>query len=143
LTDAILRTIARESDHADWQITHAALDLLQQYNWPGNVRELEQSLRRAMILCDNQEISVQHLGLVENGNVRLGAPVTETSLDDLTDANGLLEKSQQSVIRQALANNNWNYTQTAQALGIGRTTLWRKVKKFNLKQDALTTADAL
>ena len=46
---------------------------------------------------------------------------------------GRLDDSQREAIVNALKENNWNYSQTAQELGIGRTTLWRKVKKYNLK----------
>jgi DNA-binding NtrC family response regulator len=49
--------------------------------------------------------------------------------------NGLLHDSQQAVITKALADNNWNFTHTAHELGIGRTTLWRKMKKYNLKRE--------
>jgi DNA-binding NtrC family response regulator len=49
--------------------------------------------------------------------------------------NGLLHDSQQAVIMKALADNNWNFTHTAHELGIGRTTLWRKMKKYNLKRE--------
>jgi two-component system response regulator HydG len=55
----------------------------------------------------------------------------------LTAADSLLEDNQRAVIKKALADNNWNFTQTAQSLGIGRTTLWRKVKKYDLKRDAM------
>ncbi len=48
--------------------------------------------------------------------------------------NGLLRDSQQAIIEKVLADNNWNFTHTASELGIGRTTLWRKMKKYNLKR---------
>ena len=66
-----------------------------------------------------------------------GARMTEAGpRADLSPANGLLDDGQRNIIVKALHDNDWNFTQTAQELGIGRTTLWRKVKKYKLKRDA-------
>jgi len=46
-----------------------------------------------------------------------------------------LENNQKEHIKRALLANSWNYTRTSKQLGIGRTTLWRKVKKFNLRPE--------
>ena len=55
----------------------------------------------------------------------------------LTQDVGLLDEGQRSIIIKALSENDWNFTQTAQELGIGRTTLWRKVKKYNLTRETV------
>jgi transcriptional regulator of acetoin/glycerol metabolism len=47
-----------------------------------------------------------------------------------------LEELERAQIVRSLEGNGWNYSQTAQELGIGRTTLWRKIKKYNLRQGA-------
>ena len=50
-----------------------------------------------------------------------------------------LADNQRELVKQALDENDWNFTQTAHDLGIGRTTLWRKVKKFNLTREPATS----
>jgi two-component system response regulator HydG len=47
----------------------------------------------------------------------------------------LLDNNQRSLIITALNDNDWNYTRTASELGIGRTTLWRKIKKYDLRRE--------
>ena len=57
--------------------------------------------------------------------------------DSSPPARSLPLDSQKTVISDALEENDWNFTQTAQKLGIGRTTLWRKVKKYNLTRETV------
>jgi two-component system response regulator AtoC len=134
LAEYFLRRLAHEMDRPQFEVTRRALDLLAGHTWPGNVRELENTLKRATALCRNNCIDADDILLIgtDTEMVPAGEPGETT---ELTRRSGLLDEGQRSIIIKALSENNWNFTQTAQELGIGRTTLWRKVKKYNLKKE--------
>ncbi|MBU8934655.1 MAG: sigma-54 dependent transcriptional regulator [candidate division Zixibacteria bacterium] len=135
LIDNFLHTIASENEEPAKTITRTAVDRLLHHSWPGNVRELENTIRRAFALCNGDQMETDDISFVGSGSDTrprtTSEPVRRTTVSRLDD-------NQRSLIQRALVENDWNYTQTAQELGIGRTTLWRKVKKFNLKRDAET-----
>ena len=132
LTEYFLRKIAADSHRKSLSISRIAVDILLQHDWPGNVRELENTLSRAAALCNNDSLEMDNIvfiGFDQKMN-RLSQRIIETK------SVARLDESQKSLIQNALIENNWNYTQTAQELGIGRTTLWRKVKKYDLKPES-------
>jgi len=133
LTEHFLRRLSTESGRETPRISRAAVERLQTHSWPGNVQELENCLRRATALCHDKELQASDVSFVG-----FGAPFIANRLDATAEhqANGsrLLDDGQRSIIVNALRGNDWNFTQTAQELGIGRTTLWRKVKKYKLKR---------
>lgn len=139
LAQYFVRRMAQEMERPALEITPAALDRLLSHNWPGNVRELENTLKRAAALSRNDRIDSDSIIFVAS---RMRPEVFSPPLVKSGDATseGLLEDTQRLLIRKALADNDWNFTQTAQELGIGRTTLWRKVKKYNLKKEQAHTA---
>ncbi len=134
LTEYFLRRLSHEMNRPMIEVSRRALDLLVGYTWPGNVRELENTLKRATALCRNNCIDADDILFIGAGPEQELAeePVDKAALQRKT---GLLDEGQRSIIIKALSENNWNFTQTAQELGIGRTTLWRKVKKYNLKRE--------
>jgi two-component system response regulator AtoC len=136
LADYLLRRIAADSGKKQPTISRQALDKLSRHTWPGNVRELENTLKRALVLCEGDHLNAGDFSLVVSGH-RENADNRTSPSSVLTTADSLLEDNQRAVIKKALADNNWHFTQTAQALGIGRTTLWRKVKKYDLKRDTV------
>jgi DNA-binding NtrC family response regulator len=97
----------------------AALQLLLQYAWPGNVRELEHTLERAILMCRNNEIQSADLGL----NLR---PQTQ-NLEELS-----LEAVESTLIRKALQRYQGNVSQAAEALGLSRGALYRRMEKYGL-----------
>jgi len=104
-----------------------ALRLLLQYTWPGNVRELENVVERATLLCQANQISLRDLPpalLNGQGGDGAGHPV-----QPLRSA---LEKPERKIIEHSLRINNWNRQKTAKMLGINRTTLFNKMRKYNL-----------
>ena len=133
LAEYFLRRIANEQGRSTPQLTGEALNKLLRHSWPGNVRELENSMRRATALCSENRVTAEDVLFVSQG------PGPTASSDSTQAAagkkDGLLADNQRATIVKALSRNNWNFTQTAQELGIGRTTLWRKVKKYNLKKE--------
>jgi len=137
LTEYFLRRLAFEMDRPQFEITRAALDMLVGHTWPGNVRELENTLKRATALCRNNCVDADDILFIRSSADRETDDEAAES-PTLERKTGLLDEGQRSIIIKALSENNWNFTQTAQELGIGRTTLWRKVKKYNLKREKVT-----
>jgi transcriptional regulator with PAS, ATPase and Fis domain len=100
------------------------------YGYPGNVRELENVIQRAVALADHDEIRTEDLPvLMREGSLPLlDAPRDEHPLpDDLT-----LEQLERLYIQKMLSRNGGNVTVTARKLGISRSTLWRKMKQYEI-----------
>ncbi len=93
---------------------------LCEYHWPGNVRELQHAVERAVILCRNQTLLLSDFQLVNEGIH--------------TPANGSLklDEVEREVIRKAVFKHQNNLTKAAEELGIGRTTLYRKLEEYGL-----------
>src|SRR5262249_7363290 len=111
-----------------------ALDALQRHDWPGNVRELEAAVRRAVALCSGPRITSSHLTPILNHHrpVRPGntpRPHLRMGIRPLKEA---LEQPEKRLIIQALRTFNWNRQETAQVLGINRTTLYKKMRKHGI-----------
>jgi DNA-binding NtrC family response regulator len=98
----------------------SALQLMTQYAWPGNVRELEHTLERAVLMCKGSEIQAADLGL------NMQRPQAQ-SLEDLS-----LEAVEALLVRKALARFQGNVSQAAEALGLSRGALYRRMEKYGL-----------
>jgi DNA-binding NtrC family response regulator len=98
----------------------AALQTLMQYAWPGNVRELEHTLERAVLMCRTDQLQAGDLGL---GAQRAQAP----NLEELS-----LEAVESILIRKALQRFQGNVSQAAEALGLSRGALYRRMEKYGL-----------
>ncbi|MBL0939030.1 MAG: sigma-54-dependent Fis family transcriptional regulator [Gemmatimonadaceae bacterium] len=113
------------SGHADdHTLTRAAQDALVEYKWPGNIRELKNTLWRASILARGEPINVVHLGLPSDA----GALATRGNTPVRT-----LEETERDAIRSALRSANGNRSQAARLLGIARSTLLEKLRKYSLE----------
>ena len=102
------------------RLDSSALKLITQYSWPGNVRELEHTLERAVLMCRSNEIQPSDLGL--NSLRQRGQ-----SLDELS-----LEAVEAVLIRKALQRFQGNVSQAADALGLSRGALYRRMEKHGL-----------
>jgi len=100
-----------------------ARQLLEEYHWPGNVRELRNLSERAIVLVDGETIEAADL-----------LPWLESPSDESEDAGlkGKVARSEIDGIRQALETADWNVTQAAAGLGIDRTNLHRKMRKYGI-----------
>jgi len=103
------------------------MEVLLNYDFPGNVRELGNIIEHALIVCQGEVIERHHLPLVLQKGIAPSLPVEETALP--ADSTGISEKS---LILDMLQKFSWNKGKTADALNINRTTLWRKLKKYNI-----------
>jgi DNA-binding NtrC family response regulator len=112
-------------------LTEAALARIGQYGWPGNVRELENVLERAAVLCEGREIDVDDLGLPEH----LPAPeelVQPVEFEDSHRHDDVMEAIEKRRLLAALKAAGGNQSHAARALGIPRTTLINKMKRYGL-----------
>jgi two-component system response regulator AtoC len=108
-----------------------ALACLQAYHWPGNVRELQNAIHRAAVATTDGVIAPGHLPRRVAPTVPT-APAPGPSPDGGGPAAGALEQAERATIAAALARHQHNLTQVARELGIGRTTLYRKLKRYDL-----------
>ncbi len=99
----------------------AALQAMMQYAWPGNVRELEHTLERAVLMCHTGEIQVSDLGL--NVQQRAGGQ----NLEELS-----IEEVEGILVRKALQRFHGNVSQAAEALGLSRGALYRRMERYGL-----------
>ena len=107
----------------------ATLKLLASHVWPGNVRELKNVLASALAFVDG--------GVLEPSHIRISNPTPRTSaLDRLALAGHRLESIERTAIRQTLRQTGGNKTQAASILGIAISTLYEKLKKYNMQEDA-------
>jgi len=129
LAEHFLKRICSECGKSVRGFTQEALTALQRYHWPGNVRELQNVVERSVLLGKGQVIGLEELP----PNIVAGAPVPleQISGRSLKDALALPERQ---IILEVLEANRWNRQATAEALGINRTTLYKKMKRLGLQE---------
>jgi DNA-binding NtrC family response regulator len=119
---------ARELGKEVKGLTTQVLAAMLRYDWPGNVRELENLIQRMIILAEGDKIDVDVLP-AELQEVREGAgkPLDMISPQSLEDVEAYF-------IRKTLRETDGDRSLTAELLGINKSTLWRKMKKYQLDE---------
>ena len=123
LTETFLQEIGRSFGRPPAGLTRDARRVLLQYEWPGNVRELRNVLERAAILCEGAPIDANHLAL-QSGARRFR--------DDTTD----LKFVERTTIAKVLRDCGGNKTKSARRLGLTRTQLHLRIRKYRLEETA-------
>jgi len=108
-------------------VTNEVTAALLAYNYPGNVRELENIIEHCFVLCEGEIIEAEHLPssvrpALKRGNAKNSEPATIKQMEII-------------LITQALRRNNGNKTATAKELGIDKSTLFRKMKAFDIRPE--------
>jgi DNA-binding NtrC family response regulator len=127
----LIRHFIRQSTDASKPalgLSKDALACLMTYEWPGNVRELENVMRRAVAMCQGDQILPQDLP--ESVYAPPGAPAN-CQAGNVIIANDSFEAYEQAAIRNALNKCSNNRKKAAQLLGIGEATLYRKLKLYH------------
>lgn len=113
-------------DKKDLSISDETMYELQNYSWPGNVRELENTIQRAIITAGGAYININDTHFVENKYTPKLDAIGTYSLKKA------MERPEKEFIEHALEHFNWNKNKTAGVLGLNRTTLYKKMKKYDL-----------
>ncbi len=138
LAEYFLHQTCDETGKRNITFSEETVQTMQRYNWPGNVRELQNVVERAVLLGRGSVLTPDDLPVnLLNGNVAFIPSASGV------DASGKLLKSalqspERAIILEVLENNHWNRNKTAEALGINRTTLYKKMKRLGL--DKMTPA---
>jgi DNA-binding NtrC family response regulator len=121
LAEHFLNKFRAETNKKIERISPKALELMMEYDWPGNVRELENAIERAVVVGKKAEIIPEDL------------PFSKQGMPEKTGAKSLRDREKLYIL-QALEENGWNITKTAEDLEIDRVTLYNKIKKYNLEK---------
>jgi DNA-binding NtrC family response regulator len=122
-----LGEVCTEAGRPVREFSDEALAAMQHYRWPGNVRELQNVVERCVLLGKGERIGVEDLP----PNLRADAPQV-SFVPGPKSLKQALENPERRIILEVLEQNNWNRTATAEALGINRTTLYKKMKRLEL-----------
>ena len=131
LAEHFLRIYCAQNNRQKFGITDEAMLYLERYLWPGNIRELEKVIERAALLGKGRFISPEDLP----DTVKQEQKQQQTSYQAMSLKRALAEP-EKSIIRKALEANHWNRQETARALQINRTTLFKKMKQYSLYDEA-------
>ncbi|MGO8838329.1 MAG: sigma-54-dependent transcriptional regulator [Limisphaerales bacterium] len=124
LANSFLKRFAAQANHVLNGFTPAAVERLTGFEWPGNVRQLQNEVQRAVLLNEGTEVDVSVLSVT---NVKSGtAEGSDTSFT-------LLEGVERNAIIQTLKETGGNKLETAKRLGIGRQTLYNKIKAYGIE----------
>lgn len=128
LVNYFLQNACKESGRSVSGITPEAMQLIVSYDWPGNVRELRNVCEQAVVMARGPVIVPENLPFfLQESNKEISDMVMpgRTLKEIVTEV-------EKQVILKALRENNWNRTQTAQALGLNRRSLYAKMKEYGL-----------
>jgi DNA-binding NtrC family response regulator len=130
LAHHFLQQVCKDAGREVDGFTPMAIEMMQRYTWPGNVRELQNVVERAVLLGREKMIDVEDLTSTIRTVPVSSISATPTTGRCLKDA---LSAPERQIILQVLEANNWNRNATAEALGINRTTLYKKMKRLKLE----------
>jgi len=124
LANAFLKRFGAQANRVVSGFTVAAAERLIGFDWPGNVRQLQNEVQRAVLLCEGQQVEAHDLSVTR--------PKHEAS--DSHDTNfTLLEGVERNAIVQMLKDTGGNKLEAAKRLGIGRQTLYNKIKAYGIE----------
>jgi len=123
LAHAFVRRFAAEQNRGAMTLREDALRAVESYPWPGNVRELENCIKRAVIMADGGQITVEDIGLNQ----------VENEQDTNLDLRQVREEAEKRVIITALGRADGSVVKAAEMLGVSRPTLYDLMHRFGLK----------
>ncbi|MGA2854059.1 MAG: sigma-54 dependent transcriptional regulator [Verrucomicrobiota bacterium] len=126
LANAFLKRFAAQANRDIHGFKADAVDRFTAFDWPGNVRQLQNEVQRAVLLCEGAELSAADLSISNAGS---GATTGGEPDPNYT----LLEGVERNVIIQTLKETGGNKVEAAKRLGIGRPTLYNKIKAYGIE----------
>lgn len=153
LVDHFLREIVKAGGRQSEGFDSEALGVMQRYSWPGNIRQLENVVERAVLLGQGPKLTVEDLPpeLWAGSSISVAVSFPEDRFvggnsstanqsfvsNTGTHLRGALAEPERQIILQALREQHWNRSATAEKLGINRTTLYKKMKRLGLDDPRL------
>lgn len=122
LAEHFLYRFSQETNKPIDKVSREAMDEMMLYDWPGNVRELENAIERAVVVGKGREMLPEDLPIF----CREPSPALR---------NNSLQEVEKTHIQQILKENRWNIARSAKILGIDRSTLYSKIKRYNIEKD--------
>ncbi len=123
LARAFLERFATQFKRPVKHFSPQAIEAVEAYDWPGNVRELENRVKRAVIMAEGNQVSLEDLELPERD---------EGASPDPFNLREVREKAESKAILRALARTDGNVSKTAELLGVTRPTLYNLMKKYSI-----------
>ena len=135
LVEHFLEKYARDAGRRVDRIQPEAMRRLQDHDWPGNVRELENVIHRAMLVTSEREITVGDLPPDLGGTQGRSGNDEQagSAVEAVVSGDETLEDLERRAIEGALEQFGDNLSDAARRLGIGRSTLYRKIEQYGLK----------
>jgi two-component system, NtrC family, response regulator HydG len=136
LAQTFIDRIAARSGKAISGLSSQALEVMLAYDWPGNVRELRNTIEHAFVLCQEPLIEPRHLSpqiTAPNDPDRVESPTAGPSSTETLQARRRVMERERVV--QALKDAGGSRTKAAEILGVSRVTVWKKIKKFEIRED--------
>lgn len=121
LTNHYLELLSNKYNKPGLKISNKAIEKLLAYKWPGNIRELKHSIEKAVILSEFNTLSQNDFFFEKKSDKK-------SNIDEAIS----LEEGEKIIIKSALERNNWNISETAKELKVGRQTLYRKIEKYDI-----------
>jgi transcriptional regulator of acetoin/glycerol metabolism len=137
----LIRTLLQEenTDQESIEIAEDAFQKLLDYSWPGNIRQLRNALRTASALCRDGIIRLSNLPqeILHTELRAIAPPGAQVNVEGNAEAtlnlpSAALRDAECAALLRELERMHWNISRTAQALGISRNTLYRKIHKHNI-----------
>jgi len=124
------KIICQKNKFPNVTFSDSAMNILKEMPWTGNVRELKNIIERIVIMVPKDEISDKDITAL--------LPVTVSNLDDILNVSNSFqefkEKAERAFILKQLELNNWNISKSSEILGIQRSHLYNKMKKYKIEK---------
>lgn len=130
LAEYFLKRFVEKTGRVIHGFTEDAMRMLQEYSWPGNVRELQNTIERTVILCRNEVVGESDVQLSSLAN-RLSTPAPTRAVSGVFKETSLSDIEREHILA-TLDYTDWNKSRAAQILGIERSTLDRKLKRYHV-----------
>jgi DNA-binding NtrC family response regulator len=128
LANSFLKRFSAQANRNIQGFKADAIDRLTAFDWPGNVRQLQNEIQRAVLLCEGGEVAAADLS-ISNVRSSIALPIGEEMDTSFT----LLEGVERNVIIQTLKATEGNKVEAAKVLGVGRQTLYNKIKAYGIE----------
>jgi len=125
LVERFIKKMNHIKGRAVSQVSTEAMGLLLGHDYPGNIRELENIIEHGFVLCTEREIEISHLPAYLF-QTQVAKSTSQSSIEEL------VRLTEEETIIAALKNNNYNRLAAAKELGIHKSTLFRKLKKYHI-----------